>query len=200
LALWRELTVAGWCDLYYLDESGFAPTLPTGYTWARAGGRALVWDEPPQRRRLNVLGALAPDGAARRLVWTSSPGKVGSAAVLDFICRRVAELPAPPPELPAGYRRARPCVIVLDNASAHVSKAVTTALPALAAAGVTLYYLPPYSPELNRIENLWRQTKYQALPVRSYRSLDALRAAVEDALHDHANHLRDDTTNLLKAA
>lgn len=29
-------------DLYFLDESGFAPTMPTGYTWSRAGQRAVV--------------------------------------------------------------------------------------------------------------------------------------------------------------
>jgi hypothetical protein len=68
LALWRALSVAGLCDLWYLDERGFAPTLPTGYTWARLGTRALVWDEPPQGRRLNVLGALAPYGATPDLV------------------------------------------------------------------------------------------------------------------------------------
>jgi hypothetical protein len=194
------LTEAGWCDLYFLDESGFAPTLPTGYTWARRGARALVWDEPPQGRRLNVLGALAPYGAAARLVWTSSPGKVDSAVVLEFVWRQVAGLPAPPDELPAGYRRARPCVVVLDNASAHVSKLLKAARPALEAAGVTLSYLPPYSPELNRIEELWRHVKHEELPARSYRTLDDLRAAVAGALNDHAAALRDDTANFREAA
>jgi hypothetical protein len=194
------LTEAGWVDLYSLDERGFAPTLPTGYPWARTGARALVWDEPPQGRRLTVLGALAPCGAERRLAWTSPPGKLDSAAFLDFVWREVAGLPAPPHELPAGYRRARPCVIVLDNYSVHRSQAVKDALPGLEAAGVSLYFLPPSSPDLTRIEELWRQVKYHELPVRSYRSLDALRLAVEDALHKHAAHLRDDATNLADAA
>jgi transposase len=200
LALWQELTRAGLCDLYYLDESGFAPTLPTGWTWARVGQRALVWDEPPAGRRLNVLGAVAPFGAPPRLVWTCPGGKLDSAALLDFVWREVAELPAPPAALPAGYRRARPCVVVLDNASAHASKAVKALLPALEAAGVVLYYLPPYSPALNRIEELWRHIKYEGLPVRSYRSLEELRAAVEDALGSHAAHLLDATTNFAPAA
>jgi hypothetical protein len=200
LALWRELVTAGWCDLWYLDESGFAPTLPTGYTWARTGTRALVWDEPPQGRRLNVLGALAPYGERPDLVWAAPPGKVDSAVVLDFIWREVAGLPTAPDRLPAGYRRARPCVVVLDNGSAHTSTAVKAAAPLLAAAGVTLFYLPPYSPELNRIEEVWRQIKYHALPVRSYRTLADLRAAVEAALRDHAAHLLDATNDLAKAA
>lgn len=192
--------MAGWCDLWYLDESGFAPTLPTGYTWARVGTRALVWDEPPQGRRLNVLGALAPYGETPALVWTAPPGKIDSAVLLDFLWREVAGLPAPPDQLPAGYRRVRPCVVVLDNASAHTSTAIKAVAPLLAAAGVTLYYLPPYSPELNRIEEVWRQIKYQELPVRSYRTLAELRTAVENALRDHPAHLLDDTTDLAEAA
>jgi transposase len=192
--------MAGWCDLWYLDESGFAPTLPTGYTWARVGTRAFVWDEPPQGRRLNVLGALAPFGAHPELVWTAPPGKIDSAVVLDFLWRDVAGLPAPPDRLPAGYRRPRPCVVVLDNASAHTSKAVKSLLPLLAAAGVTLYYLPPYSPELNRIEEVWRQIKYHELPVRSYRTLADLRVAVEQTLRNYAPLLHDATTDLAEAA
>jgi hypothetical protein len=198
LALWQTLSEAGWCELWYLDESGFAPTLPTGYTWARAGTRALVWDEPPQGRRLNVLGALALGGARPGVVWTGPAGKIDGAVLLDFVWRQVARLPAPPADLPAGYRRAIPCVVVLDNASAHTSKLVKAAIPALEAAGVTLYYLPPYSPELNRIEDLWRHVKQEELPIRSYQTLDALRAAVTEALRAHeppashaATHFRD---------
>ncbi len=192
--------MVGLCDLYYLDESGFAPTLPTGSTWARAGVRALIWDEAPPGRRLNVLGAVTLVGHERRLVWTSRTGTVDSAAILEFIWREVAGLPAPPQELAAGERRARPCIIVLDNASTHTSKAVKAVLPALEAAGVTLYYLPPYSPELNRIEDLWRQVNYHDLPVRSYRTLDDLRTAVEDALQTHATDHIDATTNFREAA
>ncbi len=35
-------------DLYYLDECGFAPTLPGTYTWAREGVRPVVAYEAPQ--------------------------------------------------------------------------------------------------------------------------------------------------------
>src|SRR5205823_1331631 len=40
-ALTRE-AAAGARDLSHLDECGFAPTLPTTYTWARVGVRPLV--------------------------------------------------------------------------------------------------------------------------------------------------------------
>jgi len=199
----RGLAELGLIDLWYLDESGFAPTLPTGYTWARTKIRALVWDEPPQGRRLNVLGALAPCGDAPGLVWTEPVGKLDSAAFLAFVWREVAGLPAPPEQLPLGYRRARPCVAVLDNYSVHRSKEVQVAVPDLERVGVGFYYLPPYSPELNRIEPLWRHVKHAELPTRSYRTLEELRAAVTDALNQHAvlpPETMDATTNLPVAA
>ncbi len=84
-ALWHGLAALETIDLWYLDESGFAPTLPPGYTWARRTTRALVWDEQPQGRRFNELGALAVAGAAPGLVWTSPAGKLDSAAFLDFV-------------------------------------------------------------------------------------------------------------------
>ena len=39
LATYREQARQGRIDLYFLDQAGFAPTLPTGYTWARVGVR-----------------------------------------------------------------------------------------------------------------------------------------------------------------
>ena len=51
-------------DLFFLDESGFAPTLPTGYGWGRLGTRLVVPYEAPQGRRVNAVGAFAPDDPA----------------------------------------------------------------------------------------------------------------------------------------
>ncbi len=142
-----------------------------------------------------MLGALAVGGAAPGLIWTEPAGKLGSAAFLDFVWREVAGLPAPPDQLPAGYRRPRPGVVVLDNYSVHRSALVQAAQPALERVGVGFYFLPPYSPELNRIEALWRHVKYEGLPQRSYRSLEELRTLTAAALNHHAIPPRDPTTS-----
>jgi hypothetical protein len=187
-------------DLYFLDECGFAPTLPTTYTWARSGTRVIVPYEAPQGRRVNVIGALAPYGPQPRLAYHSRGGKIDSAAFVEFLWRDVAALPAAPQDLPPTYRRARPCVIVLDNYSVHRSAVVKDLLPALQAAGVTIFYLPPYSPELNVIEHLWRHIKHEEMPVRSFTEADALKAAVDGVLDDHAAQIAQSTSSLCKAA
>ena len=158
--------------------------------------------EAPQGRRVNVLGALAPTGPHPRLVWTrrrSGQGRLDSATFLDFVARDVAGLPGTWDALPPGYARARPCTIVLDNYSGHRSAAVKAAAPALARAGVTFYFLPAYSPELNAIEPLRRQVKHGDLATRSLPTGAALHAAVDDALAARAAALEHPTHNLPRA-
>jgi DDE superfamily endonuclease len=187
-------------DLHYLDESGVAPTLPTTYTWARLKVRARVPYEAPQRRRVNVLGAWAPLGSRPRFAYASRTGKLDSAAFLAFVWQDVGGMPTPLGEVPTGFRRARRCVIVLDNYSVHHSQAVKDALPGLTAAGIELCYLPPYSPELNLIEGLWRHVKHEELPGRSHTTAQALQAAVDHALDQHVTTPIHGTEDLLEAA
>ena len=202
-----EGAARGECDLFYLDQCGFAPTLPTSSTWAPVGVRPLVPDEAPQGRRVNVIGARTRAGPRPRLVWASrrsDQGKLDSAAFLDFVCREVAQLPAAWDALPAGYVRERPCTIVLDNYSVHRSKAVKAAAPVLGRAGVTFYFLPAYSPELSAIEPVWRHVKYTDLATRSFADAAALHQAVDEALATRAAAMRaathDATHNLPRAA
>lgn len=190
----RRAAAAGHIDLYYLDEAGFAPTLPTGHTWARRGVRPLVPYEAPHGRRLNALGALAPFGPQPRLVYETrlaSEGKLDSAAFLAFVCAQVAGLPAPHDALdtlPRDYRRVRDCVVVLDNYQVHKSALVKATRPRLADAGVLLYELPAYSPHLNRIEPEWHAVKYRGMRARSHSTGAALKTAVDNALAQRADH------------
>lgn len=184
-------------DLWFLDQSGFAPTLPTGYSWGRLGSRLVVPYEAPKGRRVNVVGALAPYApAGPRFVYETrrkAQGRYDAAAHLAFVRQAVAGL--------AGDdRRPRPCVIVLDNYSVHHSQPVKDAIPDLEELGVRFCFLPAYSPELNPIEPVWKQVKYQDLPERSHPTDIALQTAVEAALAGRAQKLHESTHNLPRSA
>jgi transposase len=88
-----------------------------------------------------------------------------------------------------------PRVIVLDNAGIHTSKVLKAARPALAKQGIYLYYLPPYSPELNRIEPVFKQVKHHEMPVRSFTSQGALREAVDDGFNSYRQRLQTKSDN-----
>ena len=83
-----------------------------------------------------------------------------------------------------------PRVVVLDNAGIHTSKVLKAARPGLAKQGIYLYYLPAYSPQLNRIEAVFKQVKYHEMPVRSYTSKAELRKAVEDGFDTYRRRLQ----------
>ncbi|MEU3305380.1 transposase [Streptomyces sp. NPDC006678] len=57
---------------------------------------------------------------------------------------------------------------------------------------VSLFYLPPYSPELNRIKRMWRSVKYEDIPIRAYPwnrgTPGHRRAGPHPARHSTPNH------------
>ncbi|MFJ8028865.1 IS630 family transposase [Streptomyces sp. NPDC096311] len=203
----RTEAAAGTRDLIFLDESGFAPTMPTGYTWSRTGQRAVVPREDTRDRRVNVLGSLFV-GTAPDLLWECAAGKIDAGVLLEFVCSELAGLPGGAAALALAadgasvpvWRRPRPCTVALDNASAHVAKAFKGRRDQLARIGVDLFYLPPRSPELNAIERIWRSAKYEDYPDRAHTSIDAIEAAVDRALTRQQTRIRGSAANFTQAA
>lgn len=74
-----------------------------------------------------------------------------------------------------GYR----IVLILDKAGWHTSKGLN--LPD----NIALMHLPPYSPELNPVELLWRETRRKHFHNRIFTSLDEVEAALAKALADY---------------
>jgi hypothetical protein len=72
--------------------------------------------------------------------------------------------------------------VFLDNASIHKSREFIRHIPQWVKRGLIIKYLPPYSPELNLIEILWRFMKYHWLPFSAYMSFQCLRQAIEEIL------------------
>jgi len=66
-------------------------------------------------------------------------------------------------------------VMIWDGAGFHTGKRVVVP------ENVTLIVLPPYSPELNPIENLWRYLKSHYWSNRTYASYEALEEAATDS-------------------
>jgi putative transposase len=149
--------------------------------------RKRVAYENPTGRRVNVLAAVIPEGAARALTWERHRGSITADQFLAF----VATIPHPAD---------RPLVVVLDNGSSHVSKLVRQARAALRQQGVHLYYLPPYSPELNRIEPVFKAIKHYDLPERRYPTWETLEAAIDAAFARYHARLHESAHQPRKAA
>ena len=77
---------------------------------------------------------------------------------------------------------AAPAVLVPDNASIHTAHLVRERRAAWAAAGRTLLFLPPYSPELNKIEVLWHRCKHYWVRPEDYHTDQTLLERIENVL------------------
>jgi transposase len=69
-------------------------------------------------------------------------------------------------------------VVIMDNLAAHKVAGISQVI---AACGATLLYLPPYSPDLNPIENAFAKLKAHARKAAT-RTIQALETATADAL------------------
>jgi putative transposase len=182
----KAKAAGGTVKLYYLDECGFAPTLPTGYSWTLPGRRKFIPYEAPQGRRVNALAAYRPFDQSPRLEVFTAERTWDSYDLLGFL----KALP---------WSKA-PRVVVLDNASIHTSQVIRWARHDLTALGIYLYFLPPYSPELNRIEPVFRQVKHQEIPQRSHTTRAGLREAVMIGFYNYGRKLRPKCRRELRPA
>jgi len=144
--------------------------------------RKRVKYEYPQGRRVNALATYEPFAPVPRLDAVPFERTLTSDDLLAYLRDRlpVARVPR---------------VVVLDNAGIHTSKVLKAARPGLAKLGIFLYYLPAYSPELNRIEPVFKQIKHHEMPVRSYTSKAELRKAVEDGFDTYRRRLQPKGNN-----
>lgn len=160
-----ELVETGEHDLYYFDEAGFSLTPSVPYGWQVIGERIeLPSSRSPQ---INVLGFMRHDG--EHLDPYVIEGTVDSSVVIaciDNFCRKLA----------------RPTTLVIDNAPIHGSAAFAAMIPKWEAKNLFLWFLPPYSPELNLIEILWKQIKYRWMPLNAYDSFQQLNESIDSIL------------------
>ncbi len=76
----------------------------------------------------------------------------------------------------------RPAVVVVDNAPIHTSDDFAEQKLLWQAQDLAVKFIPPYCPELNLIEILWRTIKYEWLPLDAYQSFKAMTRALFEVL------------------
>lgn len=69
-------------------------------------------------------------------------------------------------------------VIVLDNASIHKARKVINLLSCWQKRGLFIFFLPPYSPQLNIAERLWKEIKEGWIKPADYIDADCLFYAI----------------------
>jgi transposase len=122
------------------------------------------------RQRFNVLGAW--NAVTRQLIAVTNTTVVNTETMCELL-RKIA-----------GSGLIGPITLVLDNARYQHNAAVKALASQL---GIALMFLPSYSPNLNRIERLWKFVKRRALYGRYHPTFADFRAAVEQVLDGHSS-------------
>ena len=151
-------------DLRYFDQSGFTlePSVP--YAWQTIG--TTIELPCSKSKRLNVLGLMGKDCSFQSWVFDSS---INSSVVVAFFDQLAESID-------------HPMAVVMDNASIHTSNEFTENIEKWASKGLILVKIPPYSPELNLIEILWRKIKYEWMPFSAYQSFQNLQECLFEIL------------------
>ena len=87
-----------------------------------------------------------------------------------------------------------PITIVLDNAAFQKCGIVQELAAEL---GITLLFLPSYSPNLNLIERLWKFVKKQSLNNVYYETFDAFKVGISHCLNNLSTQYFNDTATLM---
>jgi transposase len=120
---------------------------------------------PTKSKRLNVLGFM---NKANELLFFEHEGTINTQFVIDSISKWLVE---------RQEKKEKMIVLVLDNAPIHCSKLFKKQIEIWQEKGLFIF-LPKYSPHLNKIETLWRKTKYEWLKPEDYASFKVLKEAV----------------------
>ena len=181
-AAWQVL-VAGKLDareLVFVDEMGTHTSLAPVYGYSPRGER--VYLEGPRNRGKNttLIASMSVGGMGQCLAVEGTTTKVLFEAYIDRVLA---------PSLRIGQ------VIVMDNLSVHKGEKVRELIEAR---GCDLIYLPPYSPDLNPIEEAFSKVKgllrragartREALIEAMGRALDAVTAKDTQGFFEHCGY------------
>lgn len=138
----RLATLPAGEEAFYEDEVDIHLNPRIGRDWMLPGTQKTVLT-PGQNQKHYLAGAL--NTRTGQVLWVGNGRKTSYLFLL--LLRR----------LRAAFPRARKLHVVLDNYGIHSSRLVQRALTEEFGGRIVLHFLPPYSPDHNRIERLWRE-------------------------------------------
>ena len=140
--------------VYFQDEARFGTQGTITRVWARKGSRPRAVRQNGREWLYVMIAVCAVTGDASALIMPEL-----NTAVVNLFLEQFAR------ELPAGVH----AVLIWDGAGFH------TGGDLVVPAGVSLIRLPPYSPELNPVENLWHYMRSHHWSNRMYEGYEELK-------------------------
>jgi transposase len=147
-------------DIFFGDEAGVRSDFHSGKTWA-ARGKTPIVGTTGARFGCNMISVISPKGAMRFMLIK---GRVTAGVFVDFLKRLMHNWP-------------RSVFLIIDGHPVHRSAAVSKFV-ASTEGRLQLFFLPPYSPELNPDEQVWNHLKNHGVGRRPVTSPDQLKRLI----------------------
>lgn len=151
-------------SIYFGDASHFRSDFHAGTTWG-AKGKTPIIRKTGSRFGVSVISAINNKGFMR---FTVVDGGVNSDRFIEFLKRLV-------------FKASSKVILIVDRGPAHTSKK-TKDFVASISEKLELFYLPPYSPELNPDELVWNDLKNNTVGRSVAKSKDEFKGIIENNL------------------
>ena len=160
---------AGQRAVFFVDAAHFVLAPFLGYLWSLA---RIFIQAPSGRQRFNVLGAL--NAITHELITVTNDTYINATSVCELLYKLAA------------LQLDVPITLFLDNARYQKCNLVRATAADL---HIELCFLPPYSPNPNLIERLWKFVKKESLYSKYYSDFAAFKTAILDCLSQtHTTH------------
>jgi len=147
--------------IFFIDITHPTHNVETGYAWIKTGEEKQVLSNSG-RQRISVNGAI--DIESMQAVSTRTV--VTNAKSIVQLLKKIEEQ----------SRKSGNIHVILDNARYNHSKIVQAYVKH---SRITLHYLPPYSPNLNPIERLWKFFKGEVIKNKYYATFNGFKLAIK---------------------
>jgi len=148
--------------IFFMDSAH--PTMATKVScgWIKKGVDKPI-EQSASRTRVNVMGAIE---LSSMKVVSARPEMVNAESTIEFL-----------KQLKSAYPLASKLHVILDQSGYHRSEQVKTFAKINA---IELHYLPPYSPNLNPIERLWKVMNEYIRNNRFFKSAKEFRETISE--------------------
>ena len=163
--------------VFFVDAAHFVLAPFLGFLWAFS---RIFIKAPAGRSRFNVLGAI--NAMTHELVLVCNDTYINANSVCELL-RKIADSSV-----------GLPITLILDNARYQKCKLVQELALLL---NIEMLYLPPYSPNLNIIERLWKFVKKKCLWSKYYSNFEDFKKAITDCLSQTHTTYRNELKSLL---
>lgn len=174
-----EQAQAGKLSLFFVDAAHFVMLPFLGYLYSLT---VRFIKAASGRQRFSVLGAL--NVVTKEVVTITDHGYINAVSVCALLQKLHAQF------------RQLPIVVILDNARYQRCALVEETARQLE---IQLIFLPPYSPNLNLIERLWKFVKKKTLYNQYYAGYEQFHKAISNCLEQTGTTYKQDLDTLLVA-